>query len=169
MWAETKTEHASSCTTNLRQGPFTPPELPGFSATMNPSDFRRGQITVIDSRGSLPKCTAPDLSGSWRVCRYPPSSTTPGSCTAACARCFAVHIGFAIYGRLATPSFISRGRIRFTCVTADSFGKPRLHNTGSPRAVPGRLHGQRAVTMVRTFQQTRPVRLRLTHHNLHNE
>ena len=55
LWAEAKTEHASSCATILRQGPFAPPELPDFHATMNPSDFRRGQITVIYSRGSLPE------------------------------------------------------------------------------------------------------------------
>ena len=124
LWAEAKTEHASSCATNLRQGPFAPPELPGFDATMNPSDSRRGQTTVIDSRGplSLPSSgTAPGLSGSRRVFRYPPSSTTPGSRTAAYAHCFTVHAGFALYGRLAALGFISRGRIRFTYVTADSF------------------------------------------------
>jgi len=107
LGAEAKTEHAASCATNLRQGPFAPPELPGFHATMNPSDSRRGQTTVIDSRGPLPlpsSGTASGLSGSRRVFRYPPSSTTPGSRTAAHAHCFAVRAGFALYGRLAAPS-----------------------------------------------------------------
>ena len=40
LWAEAKTEHVSSCLTTLQQGPFAPPELPGFDATMNPSDSR---------------------------------------------------------------------------------------------------------------------------------
>jgi len=40
LWAEAKTEHPSSCATKLQQGSFAPPELPGFRATMNPSDSR---------------------------------------------------------------------------------------------------------------------------------
>jgi hypothetical protein len=124
LWAEAKAEHASSCAANLRQGPFAPPELPGFHATMNPSDSRRGQTAVIHSRGPLPlqsSDTTPGLSGSWRVCRYPPSPTTPESRAVAYTRCFTARAGFALYGRLAALGFISRGRIGFTCVTADSF------------------------------------------------
>ena len=109
LWAAAKTEHASSCATNLRQGPFAPLELPSFDATMNPSDSRRGQNAVMSSRVPLSRLpssrdTSPGLSGSSRVCRYPPSSTTPGSRTAACAHSFAARAGFALYGRLATPS-----------------------------------------------------------------
>ena len=141
---------------------------------MSPSDFQQGRQAVMCSHlasamnlpDSLP--APPDLSGSWQVCRYPPSSTTPGNCTAALAHSFTVHVGFALYGRLATPRLILRGRIRFTCVTADSFSRPGLRHIGSPRATPDRLDGQRAVTIVRTFQRTRPVKLRLTHHTMHN-
>jgi hypothetical protein len=147
LWAEAKTEHASSCATNLRQGPGHPPcgsaplELPGFDATMNPSDSRRGQTTVIDSRGPLPlpsSGTAPGLSGSPRVFRYPLSPTTPESRAAAHARCFTVHAGFALYGRLAALRFFSRGRdhpsggARFTRVTADSFDFRGFVTAGRP-------------------------------------
>ena len=163
----------ASCGNKSSAGPLRSPVVDRFIATMSPSDFRLGRQAVMCSHltsavnlpDSLP--APPDLSGSWQVSRYPPSSTTPRSCTAALARSFAVHVGFALYGRLAAPRFISRGRIRFTCVTADSFGRPGLRHSGSPRATPGRLHGQRAVTIVRTFQRTRPVKLRLTHHTMH--
>lgn len=104
LWAEAKTEHASSCATNLRQGPFAPPALPGFHATMNPSDSRSQPKRSYLFPRFVVKDTAPGLSGSWRVFRYPPSSTTPGSRTAAHAHYFAVRAGFAHYGRLATPS-----------------------------------------------------------------
>jgi len=33
--------------TSFRQGPFAPPELPGFVATMNPSDSRPSQTAVM--------------------------------------------------------------------------------------------------------------------------
>ena len=55
------------------------------------------------------------------VSRCPPSSTTPESPNAAHARYLAFGVGFTQFGKLATLMLLSRGRIRFTCVTADIF------------------------------------------------
>ena len=70
--------------------------------------------------------------------------------------------GFALFGRLATLNFVSRGRIRFTRVTADVFAITGLH-AGIPSQRAGSLHGDRALTMVSTFQLTRSARLSLAH------
>lgn len=88
-------EPASSCATALRQGSLARPELPGFLATMNPSDSSHSSATVIDSRRQLrPALRAvaagTGLPGSWLVYHRPPSPLTPENPTAASARCFTV-------------------------------------------------------------------------------
>jgi hypothetical protein len=114
LWAEAKAEHASSCATTLRQGSFAPPALPSFVATMNPSDSQPSLIAVIYSRGQFGVpishrfAAGLGLSGSWLICRYPPSALTPEDPTAASARCFAVDAGFAPSGGLAIPSCFTR-------------------------------------------------------------
>src|SRR6266404_827851 len=128
----------ASCGNMSSAGLLGSPVVSRFIATMSPSDFRRGRRAVMCSRSalaanlpdSLP--ALPDLSGSWRVCRYPPSPTTPESRTVAFARCFTVRAGFALYGRLAALGFISRGRIGFTYVTADSFALRGFVTAGRP-------------------------------------
>ena len=95
LWAEAKTEHASSCTTTLRQGSFALPELPGFDATMNPSDSCLSPMPVMVSRHWLQPALSfaaaeAGLPGSWLVCQHPPSPLTPENSTAAFARCFTV-------------------------------------------------------------------------------
>ena len=108
LWAEAKTEHASSCATTLRQGPFAPPALPGFLATMNPSDSQPGQIAVIDSRdpfGTLSTKFAArlGLSGSWLICRCPLSAITPRDPTVAHARWFTVRSRLHLSWRAGHP------------------------------------------------------------------
>ena len=83
--------------TQIRQGPFARPALPGVLTTMGPSDSPRSQTTVIDSRRLFVGRHASSvgvLRGASQVprliCRRPPSPLTPGSPTAAHARCLAV-------------------------------------------------------------------------------
>jgi len=84
--------------TRIRQGTLALQALPRFIATMSPSDSRPGQSAVIHSRCPLARlrpwvrATRPGLSGSSLICRRPLSSTTPGSPTAAYARCFTVGV-----------------------------------------------------------------------------
>jgi hypothetical protein len=137
LWAEAKTEHASSCTHASPAGSLRSTRVTRLRRYYEPL-----RLPTQPSRGySFPRFvtsqgTAPDLSGSWRVCRYPPSPTTPESCTAADTRYFTVHAGFALYGRLAALRFISRGRIGFTCVTADSFSFRGFTAAGHPVQCP---------------------------------
>src|SRR6266480_5377380 len=85
----------ASCGNILGQGPFAPPELPGFHATMDPSDSRRGRAAVIHSRGPLahdspePQATSPGLSGSSMTLWTPAVLSHPGGpgrCTCSCLR-----------------------------------------------------------------------------------
>jgi hypothetical protein len=137
LWAEAKTEHASSCTHASPAGSLRSTGVTRlhryYEPLRRPTQPNRGYSfpRFVTSQG-----TAPDLSGSRRVCRYPPSPTTPESRTAAHARCFAVRAGFTHYGRLAALRFISRGRIEFTCVTADNFDFRGFTATGRPVQCP---------------------------------
>jgi len=124
-------------TIQIRQGPFAPPELPDFHATMNPSDSRTDPVAVIDSPHELmPKASSVRVSQVPRlIFRRPPSSVTPESPTTALARCFMVDAGFTIVGRLATLDL---------CHEAES-GSLALRLTPSPQrgfVSPGRP-GQR--------------------------
>ena len=71
--------------------------------------------------------------------------------------------GFASSGRLATPGLrVSRGRTGFACATADVVAFSGF-DPGLPRTPLSRLHGERAIPMVSTFQLTRSTRLILAH------
>ena len=62
---------------------------------------------------------------------------------------------------------VSRGRIGFTCVTADVVASPGFDGTVT-RDAAGWLHGERAIPMISTSQLTRSTRLRLAHRNKAN-
>ena len=154
--------------TRIRQGTFAPRELPRFLATMSPSDSRSGRPAVIYSRWSLVR-TQPEFRPPGRVsqvprliCRRPPSCITPGSPAAVYARCFANGFRFHPSGRLTAP----------ICCNEAAMGSLALRLTPSPSQAstawlpitpPSRLHGERAIPMVSTFQLTRSTRLSLTH------
>jgi hypothetical protein len=87
--------NSSLTTTQIRQGPFARPALPGVLTTMDPSDFPYSQKTVIDSRrllGNRHASSVGPLHGISQVPRLifrrPPSSFTPESLVGAFARCF---------------------------------------------------------------------------------
>lgn len=84
-------------TIQSRQGPFARPALPGVLTTMGPSDSPRCQTMVMVSHrllaGRHASSVRPHRGVSQvprLICRRPPSPLTPGSPTAAPARCFAV-------------------------------------------------------------------------------
>jgi hypothetical protein len=103
------------------QDPFAPTELPGFNATMDPSDSRRDRTAVMFSRHSLtdgppgPSAAPLGLPGSWLICRHPPSPITPESPIAALARCFTTGMGFRTFGRLATLNGVTRPKRVHAC------------------------------------------------------
>src|SRR5271166_6283306 len=84
----------------VRQGTFAPRALPRFTATTSPSDSRLGRNAVMHSRISLAgrharrPVTGPGLPGSSWIFRRPPSPLTPGSPSAARARCFTDGVWF---------------------------------------------------------------------------
>ncbi len=84
----------------VRQRALAPRELPRFIATTPPSDSRLSRSAVMRSRTSLTGWHAchpaaqPGLPGSYRIFRRPPSPLTPGSPSAACARCFTDGVWF---------------------------------------------------------------------------
>ena len=67
-------------------------------------------IPVRRCRRLRPQPPAPDRVSQvpWLICRRPPSSLTPGSLSAAFARCFTDSAGFAVSGWLATPKCVTR-------------------------------------------------------------
>ena len=69
--------------------------------------------------------------------------------------------GFTTSGRLAIPICVTRPN-GFAFATADVFAFPGFDDRVTP-SPPGRLHGERAIAMVSTFQLTRSTKLRLTH------
>jgi hypothetical protein len=77
-----------------RQGPFAPPELPGFHATTTPSDSCTGPKAVIHSHNRSHMALASHLPPAQvsqvpdRICRRPLSPITPESPTVALARYF---------------------------------------------------------------------------------
>ena len=109
MWNE-----SPLATIRFRQGPFARPALPGFVATMNPSDSQRGRLLVMNSRHPLVAArpsrrpATPGLSGSWSICRRPPSSITPEGPIAAYARGFTTGVGFIPPGGMATLDCVTR-------------------------------------------------------------
>lgn len=98
FWEQRSMLNGSPFTTiQFRQGPFTRSALPGFFATMDPSDSPRCQTMVMNSHRLLAGRHASSVRlqrGVSQVprliCWRPPSPITPGSPTTAHARCFAV-------------------------------------------------------------------------------
>ncbi len=96
------------------------------------------------------------------ICRCPPSPITPSRPMAACTCCFATG------SRLHQIRMDGRGHL---CNEAESGSLTlrltpsphRASTAGSPRQPPAWLHGQQAITMICTFQQTRSARLSLAH------
>ena len=160
-----------------RQGPFAPPALPGFLTTMAPSDSCPGPTTVIHSRRrSQTALTSPlppeQVSQVPRqVCRRPLSPTTPESPAAASARCFAVRCQASPVREgwpLSKKGFTRPNRVHAFALRLTSPPSQASH-PGSPRRTLSRIHGERAIPMVSTFQLTRPARLGLAHPNEPND
>jgi hypothetical protein len=152
-----------------RQGAFARPALPGVLTTMPPSDSRQGQGRVMDSPVPL---TASDTlcgdhpGGSPRFLGWsfdarrpqPPRRARPLRVLVASRPVS----GFITFGRLATLRFLHEAESGSLALrlTSSSHGASAA---GSPRQPPDRLHGERAITMISTFQLTQPTRLRLAH------
>ena len=71
--------------------------------------------------------------------------------------------GFTSFGRLTIPTGVTRPKGSLALRLTSS--RSRASTAGSPRTPPGRLHGERAIPMVSTFQLTRSTKLCLTHRN----
>lgn len=81
--------------------------LPRVVATMDLSDSRFGHRVIMDSHALL-SWDSPHRASQVPVLIFqcPPSSVTPLGRIAAIARCFAVRVGFALSGGLATQSYV---------------------------------------------------------------
>ena len=96
------------------------------------------------------------------ICRCPLSPITPGRPVAAYTCCFATgsrlhHLRKDGHDQLCHEAESGSLTLRLT---------PSPHGAstaGSPRQPPAWLHGQQAITMISTFQQTRSARLSLAH------
>ena len=78
-----------------RAGPFAPPELPGFDATMDPSESLLTSRTVMHSRPAWSHEPGQQgIPGSDAFLRHPPSDLTPESWTGARSDAFPAHAGF---------------------------------------------------------------------------
>ena len=87
-----------------KSGPFAPPELPGITATMGPSESLLTSDAVMDSRAT--QSHEPDqqgLPGSDAFFHHPPSDSTPRSRKGACVDDFPFRAGFSMSDSLATP------------------------------------------------------------------
>ena len=163
MWNE-----SPLTTIQIRQGPFARPALPGVLTTTNPSDSRSQTNhsylfpwPVVPAVHTL--VTPRRVSQvPWLVCQRPPPPTTPESPTAAVAHCYAVdtrlrHLWQVGHSQQRNEAESGSLALRLT---------PSSHGAsaaGSPRHPPDRLHGERAITMISSFQLTRPARLCLAH------
>ena len=148
------------------RGPSLRGQLPRFVATMSPSDSRPGRATVMDSRRPLIRrharapTTRPGLSGSSIDLSAPAVPYSPRrSPTAASARCFAAGVRLHPIWEAGHSHLCNEAETgsRFR-ITADAFAFPGSDG-GSPAPPLGRLHGERAIPMVSTFQLTRSTRL----------
>ena len=96
------------------------------------------------------------------ICRCPLSPITPGRPVAAYTCCFATDSRLHLlrkdgHDHLCNEAESGSLTLRLTP------SPHRASTAGSPRQPPARLHGQQAITMVNTFQQTRSARLTLAH------
>ena len=137
---------------------------------MPPSDSRRSRALVMSShRPLIPRhALVPDhFVGSLRFlggsvdarCPLPPRRARPLQVLIT-SRSVS---GFALSGGLAAPTCVTRPkRVHAFALRLTSLSS-RASTTRSPRPPPSRLHGERAIPMVSSFQLTRSTRLRLTH------
>ncbi len=152
-----------------RQGSFTPRELPRFITTMTPSDSRPCPATVIYSRrwSLVPNAMKPAHTvGSLR---FPVDLSTPAvpshpglpiRCT--CSLLRRMVSGFAASGRLTTTTGLTRPKRVHAFALRLTSSPSRTPTARLPTPPPSRLHGERAIAMVSTFQLTRSTRLSLT-------
>jgi hypothetical protein len=152
----------------VRQGTLAPRELPRFTATTSPSDSRLGRAAVMHSRISLAgrhacrQVTGPGLPGSSLICRRPLSPFTPGSPSAACARCFTDDVRFRQFRKVDHYHWCNEAEMGSLTLRLTS-PPSRAPTTKLPASPPSRLHGERAIAMVSTFHLTRSTRLSLAH------
>jgi hypothetical protein len=156
--------------TRLRQGAFARRELPRFHATVPPSDSRHGRPAVICSRRALhPQHALPLVhrAGSPRFLDGSVGARRPQSprrarplrvlVTSRSMAGFTLSGGMATLNGLTRPNQVHAFALRLTPL-------PHMASTdGSPRQPHDRLHGERAIAMVSTFQLTRSTRLCLAH------
>ena len=121
------------------------------SALLIPPSRRR--LGMLRRRGCLV-----GLPDALTVCRRPLSPVTPRSPIAAFVHCFAIGVGFSFFGSLATPSCVTRPN-RVHLRYGWRLRLPRLQLADCSSKLLGRLHGERTLTMVSTFQLTRTARL----------
>ena len=100
------------------------------------------------------------------ICRRPPSSTTPGSPTAAHARSFTVGCRLHPFGKVGRSQLLGFNEAGTGSLALRLTSAPSRASTGwLPITPPGRLHGERAIPMVSSFHLTRSIRLSLAHPN----
>src|SRR5690606_33050525 len=165
--------------TCFRQGPFAQPTLLGVLTTTDPSDSRCGRPVVMNFHPSLIRrhtLPASHRSGSPRfpqlICRRPPPPITPESPVAADARCrfmatlailrFTTGIRLHHLRKVGRSHWFHEAESGSLALRLTS-SPQRASTHGSPRAPPHRLHVERAINMVSTFQLTRSARLHLAH------
>jgi len=96
------------------------------------------------------------------ICRRLLSRITPEDPTAACARCFAADLRLHHTRKVGHPH-CSISRPKGSLAPRLTSSRSRAPTTRSPQSPPSRLHGERAISMVSTFQLTRSIELCLTH------
>jgi hypothetical protein len=148
----------------IRQGPFASRELPRFLTTTAPSDSRPGRWAVMDSRPSLIR-KANHQAGSLRFLvdlSTPAVPYHPGGFD----RCKRSLLGDRFQASPSlegwpSPDSVTRpkGSLALRLTSSPS----QASTAGLPRSPLGRLHGERAIPMISTFQLTRSTKLRLTH------
>ena len=152
--------------TRIRQGAFAPRALRRFLAHTPPSDSRPGRAAVMDSRPPWVRrhaSVSDHPTGSLRFLDrsvgarrpLPPRRARPLRLLVA----WRPVSGFTFSGRMATLTCVSRpNRVHARALRLTP--SPSQASTARSPAPPlGRLHGERAIPMVSTFQLTRSTRL----------
>jgi hypothetical protein len=134
---------------------------------MAPSDSRPYPAAVICSgRQSLrpdasDRRIQPGLSGSSQIFRRPLSPLTPGSPSAAYARCFTDGVWFHLLRKADHCHWFHEAETGSLTLRLTS-SPSRAPTTWLPTPPPSQLHGERAIAMISTFQLTRSTRISLT-------
>jgi hypothetical protein len=116
----------------------------------------------LAGRHACRHATGSGLSGSSLICRRPPSPLTPGSPSAAYARCFTDGVRFRPFWKVDHYHWFNEAETGSLALRLTS-SPSRASTTRLPAPPPSRLHGERAIAMVSTFHLTRSTRLSLTH------